>query len=215
MSSRLLRKLRREIKASPRKTAVLALLSVVGLWFWIPLVARWFGKTDSEAASAVPVAANTAQPRSIGGSVTTPATAAMSPGTMVAATAGSHRPWHQLLAWIEQDARMKPTSDFGNGRDPFHPREENKTKGAVVPVEKPDITPSDAGLALSSTIVGAGERTALIGRDVYREGDTISTPRGEGEFRLVEIRPREVVLERSGKQYRLELPTSQWVVKSK
>ncbi len=110
---------------------------------------------------------------------------------------------------------MKPATDLGSGRDPFHSSEEKKTKAAAVTVEKPDITPAEAGLALSSTIVGAGERTALIGRDVYREGDTIATTRGEGEFRLVEIRPREVVLERSGKLYRLGLPTSEWVVKSK
>jgi hypothetical protein len=215
VSSRLSRKLRREIKASPRKAAVLAALSFVGLWFWVPLVAKWLGKTDAEAASTSPVAAAMPQPRNSAASVITATTPNVTPGAPALTAAGSRRPWQQLLASIERDARMKPATDLGSGRDPFHPLEEKKVKKGAAVLEKPDLTPADAGLSLSSTIVGAGDRTALIGRDVYREGDTIATTHGEGEFRLVEIRPREVVLERSGKLYRLDLPTNQWVVKSK
>jgi hypothetical protein len=190
-------------------------LALVGLWFWVPLVAKWLDKTDTEAAINTPVAATMPQPRNPAAPAVTTTTGNVSLGAPALTAAGSRRPWQQLLASIERDARMKPATDLGSGRDPFHPLDEKKVKRAAAVVEKPDLTPADAGLSLSSTIVGAGDRTALIGRDVYREGDTIATTHGEGKFRLVEIRPREVVLERSGKLYRLDLPTNQWVVKSK
>jgi hypothetical protein len=215
VSARLVKRLRRDIKSSPRKAAVLALLSVVGLWFWIPLVAKWFGKSDTDTVSAAPIAAKAPAPLSVGQPAANPGANVNSTGAATTSAVGSRRPWQQLLAWIEQDTRMTPAADFGSGRDPFHPIEEKKTKAQPIAVEKPDLTPADAGLALSSTIVGAGQKTALIGREVYREGEKIAASHGEGEFRLVEIRPREVVLERSGKLYRLALPTNEWAAKSK
>jgi hypothetical protein len=125
------------------------------------------------------------------------------------------RPWQKLLAWIEQDSRMAPASDLGSGRDPFTPIEQSRTKPTAVATDKPELTPADAGLALNSTFVGHGQKAALIGREIYREGEAIAAIHGDGSFRLVEIRPREVVLERSGKLYRLGLPTSEWAVKPK
>jgi hypothetical protein len=211
LSSRLIKKLRREIKSSPKKAAVLALLSVVALWFWAPLAAKWFGKSETDGKNVGPVAVTNPQPsntKNAGANM-----AGLVPDAAAVKPTFPRRPWQQLLSWIEQDLRMSPATDLESGRDPFHPIEEKKNKPLAVATEKPDVTPDDAGLALRSTIVGGDQKTALIGREIYREGETIVATRGEGEFRLVEIRPREVVLERSGKLYRLGLPTSEWVVK--
>ena len=213
VSSRLVRTLRREIKASPKKAAVLALVSVAALWFWAPLLAKWFGKSESEGKSVAPIAATNPQPLTTKKAVANMAATALVPNVAAVKPALPRRPWQQLLSWIEEDARMSPAADLEGGRDPFHPIEEKKNKPLAVTAENPDVTPDDAGLALRSTIVGGDQKTALIGREVYREGETIAATRGEGEFRLVEIRPREVVLERSGKLYRLGLPTTEWVVK--
>jgi hypothetical protein len=213
LSSRWVRKLRREIKSSPKKAAVLALLSVVALWFWAPLAAKWFGKSETDGKSAAPVAATNPQPSNTRNSGVNMAATGLVPDVAAVKPVFPRRPWQQLLSWIEQDSRMSPAADLGSGRDPFHPIEEKKNKPLAVTTEKPDVTPADAGLALRSTIVGGDQKTALIGREVYREGETIAATRGEGEFRLVEIRPREVVLERSGKLYRLGLPTTEWAVK--
>ena len=48
MSSRFARRLRREIAANPKKAGVLALLLVVAIWFWTPLMAKWFANPDAK-----------------------------------------------------------------------------------------------------------------------------------------------------------------------
>ncbi len=58
---------------------------------------------------------------------------------------------------------------------------------------------------LNSTIVGAERRMALISGEPYAEGSLVPAVHGTGDFRLIEIRSRLVILERNGKRYRLEL----------
>ena len=111
---------------------------------------------------------------------------------------------------------MQPTRGLGKGRDPFgqsaaalaaaelaaaKAREQKKAKRAP----PPELLPADAGLVLNSTLVGSGPRMALIGGEPYWEGDTVPAQHGSESFRLVEIYPRQVVLERQGKHYGLEI----------
>ena len=116
------------------------------------------------------------------------------------------------MNWIEHDPRTAPATDLGSGRDPFRPSgiEKVNTKRENHAVDAHDMTPADAGLVLGSTIVGVGQSVALIGGEVYKEGNSVAAKTGEGSFRIVEIRPREVILERNGKLYRLNLPTNEW-----
>lgn len=216
MRSVFIRKLRREVAASPKKAALLAVVSVVALWFWAPLVTKSFSKTETPPTDVA---------RPAGSSGPLPATVAAAPGANAAGAGSTEpsnsirsrlpaRPWRQLVAQIQNDPRMSPATDLVAERDPFKaPIVEapalKKPEAAVV-VEQRDLTPVSAGLVLNSTIVGRGERRALIGGEVYEEGSTIAAHGGESGFRLVEIRPREVILERKGRLYTLGLPTNEW-----
>jgi hypothetical protein len=223
MSSRFRSKLRREIKANPKKAAILALLLVVAIWFWVPIMAKWFSNPDSDMtapANARAAAGKVATPSATANAAGNPTnTAATIAPTQTAAPSSKRklplRPWKQLAAWIEHDPRMTPATELAGGRDPFatRPATTAQAKPTETAPEPPDVSPTAAGLVLTSTIVGGGHKLALISNEVYREGATVSGAQDEREFRIVEIRPREVVLSRKGKLYILGLPTAEWVTK--
>ena len=104
-----------------------------------------------------------------------------------------------------------PRSVWAIGRRTWRPRrraakgkEQKKTKRAP----PRDLLPADAGLVLNSTLVGSGRRMALIGGEPYWEGDVVLASHGSESFRLIEIFARQVVLERAGKHYSLEIKTT-------
>jgi hypothetical protein len=72
------------------------------------------------------------------------------------------------------------------------------------------LTPDSAGLKLASVTISPRRRTATIGGNTYREGETIATRSGDGAsakgaaFRLVRIERRGVELEREGQTWWLE-----------
>jgi hypothetical protein len=110
---------------------------------------------------------------------------------------------------------MSPATELAAGRDPFKslPTESAEKKQTESAPEQPDLTPTAAGLVLTSTIVGRGQKIALIGGESYKEGSVVAARRGEADFRLIEIRPREVILERKGRLYNLSLPTNEWATR--
>ena len=83
------KKLRREIAASPKKAALLGLITVAALYFWAPLVLGWLGK-DKATPSAEPTPAAAAEP-----SATQPA-----PPTAVADAPPSLPSWEQVVQWM-------------------------------------------------------------------------------------------------------------------
>jgi hypothetical protein len=204
VNSALVRRLRREAKANPAKAGALALVMVVAIWFWAPLVVRWCSPaaSPSEVAPAPGAAVEAAAQPSVEVGIRSEPNADKTTPSV---------PWQQLVHAMEQDPRMQPTRQLVKGRDPFGPsaaelaaakaREQKETKRAP----PPELLPADAGLVLNSTLVGSGPRLALIGGEPYWEGDTVPAPHGSESFRLVGIYRRQVVLERQGKQYGLEI----------
>jgi hypothetical protein len=215
VNSRFSAKLRREIAANPKKAGVLALLLIVAIWFWAPLLGKWFGKpeTDVKDGASTQNTATVSQATSASGVGASSHSATESAINLKGKL--PHRPWRQLVAWIEQDPRMSPATELAIGRDPFKslPIETLEKKRAEPASEQPDLTPTSAGLVLTSTIVGRGQSIALIGGEAYIEGSVVAASRGDGRFRIVEIRPREVILERKGKLYNLSLPTNEWATR--
>jgi hypothetical protein len=215
VNSRFSRKLRREIATNPKKAGVLALLLVVAIWFWAPLLGKWFGNSETDMKNGAPTQNTASSPvagaNGVGASSHSAAEWAINVKGKL-----PRLPWRQLVAWIEQDPRMSPATELAIGRDPFKslPIEALEKKRAEPASEQqPDLTPTSAGLVLTTTIVSRGGSIALIGGEAYKEGSVVAAPRGDGRFRVVEIRPREVILERKGKLYNLSLPTNEWATR--
>jgi hypothetical protein len=201
----ILKKLRREATANPKKAAILGLLSLAALYFWAPLLRQWTAPERNAASSgsaspAVPVAS--AAP--MAGALATPPVAAAAP-----APASLH--WRELAAAIDSDPRMqpvKPKHDSNAARDPFvAPKAEVVQERGPETGELADAgkTPDDLGVFLSSTIVGAARRTAVVNGKVYGPGRELHADDGV-VFVVKQIEPWGIVLERAGRRFELELP---------
>ena len=215
MSSPFIRKLRREITANPKKTGILAVISVVAIWFWIPLVAKWCGVSEAAPLATAPSAAAppAGSPPAAAGTQATTVTP-IAQDTAPAPIPPSER-WQHVAERLERDPQMKPAAEFGQWRDPFGPsaaelaaaqravteKQQEKTAKTELP------SPSAAGLVLSSTIVRPAGSVAMISGATYHEGSLVPAGQAGTGFTLVEIRPRQVVLVRGLERYELHLRT--------
>jgi len=197
--NRLLRQLRREATANPKRAVVLGLLAMVALWFWAPLVIGWLGGDDSEDMNA------RVEP------VTKKATAS---SAAPAPAEGNKKPrpkWQDLAQWMDADRRTTAADSLPNERDPFTTR--TVLQRVAVDEEPEDVpasvTPDGLGMALSSTIVGPQRRVARINGKSYRQGRMVRMTKDGRElsFLLAEVQPGKVVLSRDGEQFELKAPT--------
>ena len=211
-TNQLIRQIRREATANPKKAGILGLLLVVALWFWAPLVWGWVAP-EAAAKAAGSGKANGDDAGSPGpdfAEVLAAAKGEKTPSQEEEANPGE--PWHVLLQTREQDPLTKVASLEPYGRDPFV---EKKPEAVEEPAEPkaPEpvavaVTPESVGIALSGTIVGPRRRTAFINGHSYREGAKVERVK-EGQrfvFRVAEIRPQSVVLARDGKSFEVNIP---------
>ena len=98
----------------PGKAAVLGVLFVVALWFWIPLAWRWTRPDDVAANTLLYV--ETGHGRTGHRASPTPTAEA---GVSLRKAEGSGPTWHQLTQWMDDDPRTKPTNPLRDHRDPF------------------------------------------------------------------------------------------------
>jgi len=213
--NKLVKRLRREAASSPKKLAVLALLAVVALWFWAPLLWGWFSPADKASASAEP--GPTAEATTTTAATKTVA-AAVKKGTETQKEETPRHPWQELVEWMNHDPLTAAAHPLIDPRDPFVAvkTEEEEQQEQIAETESQDVpkplpavvTPESLELALSSTIVGPRSRVARINGKTYRPGDTVKAGKDgqKIEFALVEVHPRKVVLERKGKQFDLAIP---------
>jgi hypothetical protein len=204
--NQLICRLKREVTRNPKKVGALALLLVVALWFWAPLVRGWFHK-DQPAPS--PVGSHTAVAAVPGISASNPVS-----GNEAGNPAGTTYPWDQVAGWMEKDPLTKAAARSPAGRDPFRaPRD-------IVAIEaarqrerqKRDhdasaVTAAELGLKLTGIIVGPRKSVALINGRTYRQGTQIACEKGGNRYslRLVEVRRKDVVLECRGTRLQLAI----------
>ncbi|MBS0209928.1 MAG: hypothetical protein JSS27_13350 [Planctomycetes bacterium] len=198
--SRYANQLQRELKANQKKAAMLGLLGLVAVWFWLPLL---MPKSTAAAAPAPsPVAAGTA-----------PAPASPINHDNKAPTWR----WQDLDQWMTADLETKPfvwTED--QGRNPFAlvklpPSEteiaEAQAKAAqqeqAVQQSRSVCTPQESGLELSSTMI-ARVRKATINGKTYQLGDEVPVSRAI-VFTLVGVEVGHVVLAREGSEFPLKI----------
>ena len=207
---KLVKQLRRELLGSPKKAAVMGVLLVVALYFWAPLVMGWCGMNETKptgnakskppvpgpgAVAAAPVAP---------ASPSAPASAADAPRAKE--TVKQH-PWNVLVRWIDEDTRTRPASQVSEKFNPFQdpttaeladkPKEQGKAVEEELPIQSLNVV-------VSGTIVGPKQSVAQINGKTYAVGKSVPVGNKEGKplrLTLVEVRPKGVVLESSGKRY--------------
>jgi hypothetical protein len=209
--NRLIKRLRREALANPKKAAVLGLLALVALYYWAPLVHGWIdneqANDDAQAAAVDPgldpfVLGHFGSTREVPPQVSTPPD-----------QAASH-PWEQIDQWMAKDPRTVSADDVPDWRDPFAPTlwadagdEPELDAQQTLPAELV-LTADSLNLQLTSTMVGPLGRLAMIDGKTYGEGETLEITRNQQplELKLVQVLPRRVVLQGQGRQFELVIP---------
>jgi hypothetical protein len=222
--------LKRELTANPKKAAALGALFIVAIWFWAPLLKDWIAPAVKVPAAPPgnaagtpanpnsPTQPGTTSPGSFAANSQTPAVQPAGTNPAVApGAAGAEQPqpfaggytWQQIAEAIDTDARMKPAVLVTNRTDVFPaapPPQASTESIAEQPSAK--LSPSEAGLVLSSTIVGPSRRMALINGRRYGVGDEIKSTK-EGQqivFKLLSVEPRQIVLENDGDRFLVKMP---------
>lgn len=193
---RLQKQLVRDLKASPRKAAVLGLLVLVALYFWSPLLIGRRKPTEEPIHAAH------------NGDSSTPAAATAPPAAEVTAQAAVG--WRELATMIAGDVRMLPAelttwseAPLGNLEEPIE-SDEKPTLQETPDEPTPAITPAGLGLELTGTVVGGRRRVAIVNGHPYAEGRWIELP-GHIVFQVVEVGHKRAVLEREGERFELEV----------
>ena len=215
--SNILRQLKSEALNHPKRAAILGLLVLVGIYFWVPLLVGWVGAGDGAAtvATAAPVPSEN-KVAEAGVPMATRLPAGAPDGVDHAG-----RPWAELLERMDRDRRMESAELTNQVRDPFRSSGIRGVDGRMAPNDEAedelvDVSPGEAGLILTSTLVGGNDPVAVINGNVYRArariraGDYVQAgwrdePTGNVEFLLAEVGPDYVVLTRNKNEYRLKL----------
>jgi hypothetical protein len=186
---------RRELTASPKKAAVLALLLAAAAWFWGPIMWRM-------AAGAKPSAETRSQAEVVSSTSRSAASDPADPRVKPVAD------WRQLLAARRQDPLAQPAQFDPRWPQPFQFKA-LATDAAEGPAAQIALTPTQAGLVLESILYGKSKRAAMISGEIYREGSEVAVAAATGApvtFQVIHIDRASVALERYGRTYRLEFP---------
>jgi hypothetical protein len=210
---KLAQQLVKEIQRKPGKASVLALLFVVAIWFWGPLVAKWLGggasskQSASEGASAEGDGLGSVEETGLA-DVAPPVPAEGSSSGEIAS--GRRADWRQAARWIEADPRMRPSAARWS-RNPFAPPVqalEDQTgetdSGETKPANTAATATAGIGLKLDGTLVGSRRRVAIISGKPYTVGDQVPAPTGV-TFEVKQVEALRVVLAHGDKTLNLML----------
>lgn len=192
-------RLSRDLKANGPKTAVLGVLVLVGLYFWIPPL--WRAVTGNAAAAEIPAVAAAAEPSPADPASSSPAAAAASLG------------WREAENRRAEDPLFRPAEGTDVRADAFafdagflpidveFAEAESAEAVARVARNEPRSTHDAEGdgpspLTLSSTLVGSGRRVAVINERVYTEGAVVAA--AGRTWTVLNVEPRRVLLDGEG-----------------
>ncbi|MBI1901786.1 MAG: hypothetical protein HYS13_11835, partial [Planctomycetia bacterium] len=158
-----------EVRRSPVKAALLAVLLLAAAWFWGPLVLKLFTKSeDAIAADAASLVAPAGASASGHGTEATPVAGQPAPSAVRAET---KRPsWRTVVKMVaEQKSSRTGLTRLLSGRNPFARWEETK-----IETQSPTSVPADthagsrppvdvtASLKLAAVSIGKERRVAII-----------------------------------------------------
>lgn len=174
-----------EFRRGGKKSIVLAVLLLIGSYFWISLILRAIAADNGSGLTGdlVHQTASGSQPQA-------------------ASALPLDADWRVRKQWLDELPILQPRQWDDQLRDPFSWRwlesisEVRKSPKAVASSVR------DLGwLKVSSTVVGPRYRAAVINGKIYHPGDLID----DTDHILKDILPEEVVLERDGAQVRVSV----------
>jgi hypothetical protein len=209
---KLVKQLKRDLTANPKKAAVLGVMVLVAGYFWGPLLWKF------AASGAAKSKTNT----SMVGLILTDDPADPAQQTKQASASKFH--WEKVRQLIQQDDRMASASFDVAWVDPFAKSMEAGIAAEVeTSAEDPaavaaaaqaaaaaELDPAELGVVLGGVMVGRRTRVATINGEPCHEGDVISVPDKTDkelshEFKVVRISRQMVQLEMSGRLFALEI----------
>ena len=211
--SKLSQQLLRDMKASAPKTALLGLLLLVGLYFWLPpLLSAFSGSTSAPAttaasSSAAAGASSSSSSTNSGSSTTNSTPVVKQPHDSVAITKLLHE--HPLMQPVS--AEEIPERPFGLDYESMPlpvEIEKDSTIDLLPPTSKPKPAKIERldGLALKSTLVGPTRRAAMINNRLFHEGQTV--PWNDKQLRLESVTRKSVTLTDGTQSWQLTLKDS-------
>lgn len=195
----------RDMKASAAKTAVLGLLLLVGLYFWVPPLLKAFASetpatpvvtTSSPEAAAIPT-----------NSAPSSTTTTKESHDSAAITKLLHE--HPLMQ--PASAEEMPEKPFGLNVDliplPVLIADDSLAEPPP-PISKPTPKPIERleGLTLKSTLIGSTRRAAMINNRLFNEGQSV--PWKDKQLRLELVTRKAVTLTDGEQSWQLTLKDS-------
>jgi len=198
-----------DMKRSWQKTAILAVLLLVGVYFWIPPLIRAFQDGERSKPEVATAAAAVGQPL--------PASAVGSPASAQEQVAQSvdASSWQELAQRLKTDPLVQSVGAAAIHSDPFQ-MDRDQFSPPVLGIFEAEPEPSashaqpdDAtritidGLVLKSTIIGIKQRAAFINDRLYFEGNTVSWQ--GNDYLVTAIESRKVILTFEDKTFELSI----------
>jgi hypothetical protein len=204
---KLLKRLKRDLAASPQKAAALGLMVLVAAYFWAPLVMKWVGK-PGKTTQAVVTPVNLPDSPVVVQSPSHPAT-------------DSAR-WNHVRLAMAQDQLMRPTPRQTSWTNPFNRLKSKRMDEAELAQAEPTtVAPSAiqiaqpaiqkehlAGITISSILITSRDAAVVVRGSVYRVNDMLpvhDTAEGQPlELRIVRIDAQGMDLEHETQTYRVD-----------
>lgn len=213
---KLLKRLKKDAAASPQKAGALALMVVVALYFWAPLVLKYTKGKSKPVAVAASQVILTDDPII--------ARAAPHPATNVAhwdrvrnsIAADQYMVAAQLdPRWQQPFTRghgLKAEKQIAKATEPAEVTERQRLPGTTIAgsatVELDTAKAALSAVTLSSVLIGRRDRSAMIRGNVYRVGDSLALGGDAGapaiELLVCGIDASGVDLDYAGQRLRLE-----------
>ncbi len=198
-----------DMKAIAGKTVVLALLLLVGLFFWVPPLLKAFSGRATVAPSPSVDASATAS----GSTATASSTALNSPES-----AKKSRDSKTLLKLLHEQPLLQSASAEEMPSKPFGLNDEllplplliaddalAETSGSAAKLSVKPIEQLD-GLDLKSTLIGPNRRVAMINNQLFHEGQSITW--NDRQLLLETVNRKSVTLTDGSKSWQLTLTDS-------
>jgi hypothetical protein len=202
---KLVKQLRRDLAANPKKAAALGLMILVALYFWGPLAWKWMSASGNKRSGKANLASLilTDDPAE--------------PSQQSKARGGAKFKWEKARQLIRQDPRMVSATFDPSWHDPFGkpiaPAQDPIVEAAQAEAATAAAAMAEAknlGIVLEGVIISLRSRVATINGEACHEGDVITVKDKQDKgttyrFRVVRIRRQGVDLEVGGRTFTLEL----------